>query len=412
MADERCVFPGENPRPPGRWLDRDAAERLLRGEPLEAVDAHDRNQVAELAQALAALVPGPALGDDELPGEASALAAFRKVRADADGAVEQPAPRGRTRSASHITGGYSSDAGLIRLGRPDLGGRRIRWGRPTRLGLAAALAAGMIGGAAVAAGTGMLPTPFGDDQPGPTASVTAAATPERAHVPPSPDAPGAGGSPAETPDGATSGSSVGGSSKEEAGGRAPDGQQGADGAGEPGRTSEWSRTRSSCRDVLDGKELDAGRKRVLEDAAGGAGQGRLKKYCTEVLDRAGTGADDSRKNAGAGDTKASGGSPDATGETRSDQGFGQDSDQGSAPGDGESDDGNDMLPLLPLPPGGNDDGRKEKDNDDGRGHHHGKDEDDRGNGHRGNDVLGTGGILTPTPSPSPSALAPNLAGTS
>ncbi|MFC9847297.1 hypothetical protein ACFWFF_09845 [Streptomyces sp. NPDC060223] len=414
MADERCVFPGENPRPPGRWLDREAAERLLRGEPLEAVDAHDRNQVAELAQALAALVPGPALGDDELPGEASALAAFRKVRADADGAVEQQAPRGHMRSASHITGGYSSDAGLIRLGRADLGGRRVRWGRPTRLGLAAALAAGMIGGAAVAAGTGMLPTPFGDDQPGPTASVTAAATPERPLVPPSPDVPGDGGSPAGTPDGATSGSSVGGSSKEEAGGRAPDGQQGSDGAGEPGHTSDWwSRTRSSCRDVLDGKELDAGRERVLEDAAGGAGQGRLKKYCTEVLDRAGTGADDSGKNPGDGDTKASDGSPDATGETRSDQGFGQDSDEGAAPGDGESDDdGNHILPLLPLPQGGNGDGSKDKDDDDGRGHHHGKDEDDRGNGHRGNDVLGTGVIVTPTPAPSPSAPVPDLAETS
>ncbi|MFD4524551.1 hypothetical protein ACFWP7_11650 [Streptomyces sp. NPDC058470] len=378
----------------------------MRGEPLEAVDAHDRNQVDRLARALAALVPGPALGNDELPGEASALAAFRKVRADVDGEVEQPAPRGRTRSASRITTAYSSDAGLIRLGRPDLGGRRVRWGRPTRLGLAAALAAGMIGGVAVATGTGMLPTPFGDDKPGPTASVTAAATPERPLVPPSPEGSGGGGFPAGTPDGATSGSSVGGSSQKEAGGRVSDGQQGPDGAGEQGRSREWwSRTRSSCRDVLDGRELDAGRRRVLEDAAGGSGQGRLKKYCNEVLDRAGTGADDSGKNAGDEDSKDSDGSSDATWETRSDQGFGQDSDGGSAPGDGSDDDGNHILPLLPLLPSGNDSGSDDSDGGrggDGRGHQHGKDEDDRGNGRRGNDVLGSGGTLTLTPSPSPS----------
>ncbi|MEV7343262.1 hypothetical protein [Streptomyces sp. NPDC093544] len=439
MADERCVFPGENPRPPGRWLDRDAAERLLCGEPLEAVDAGDRNQVDQLARTLAALVPGPALGSDELPGEAAALAAFRKVRADADGEVEQLGPRGRTRSASHITTAYSSDAGLIRLGRPDLGGRRVRWGRPTRLGLAAALAAGMIGGVAVATGTGMLPTPFDDDKPGPTASVTAAATPEQPLVSPSPDAPGGGGSPAETPEGATSGSSVGGSSQEEAGGRATDGQQGSDGAGGSGRTREWwSQTRESCRDFLAGKELDAGRQRALEDAAGGGGQGRLKTYCNEVLDRAGSGTDDSWKNAGDGDSKGSGGSSGSAGETRSEQGFGQDSDEGSGPGDGGGDDdGSHILPLLPLLPGGNDNGgngdggngdggNDEGRGDDGRGHDHGRDDrdrddrdrDDRDSGDRGNDVLGNGDILTVAPSPSPSSspspavAVPNLAGTS
>lgn len=427
MADERCVYPGDNPRPPGRWLDRDAAERLLSGEPLEAVDADDRNQADQLAGALAALVPEPTPSSDELPGEAAALAAFRKVRADVDGAVEQLGPRGRTRSASHITTAYSSDAGLIRLGRPDLGARRVRWGRPTRLGLAAALAAGMIGGVAVAAGTGMLPTPFGGDRPGPTATVTAAATPDRPGVPPSPDVPGSGGSPAETPDGTTSGSSAGGSSQEEeAGGRATDAPQGSAGAGESGRTSEWwSRTRASCREVLDGKDLDPGRKRVLEDAAGGGGQGRLKKYCNEVLDGAGTGADDSSKNAGDGGSKDSDGSsaPDSAPETRSDRGSVKDSDPGDGVGD---DDGNHILPLLPLFPGGNDDGGDDGGNDDGRGNGgrdgdgHSRDQgsDGLGSGERGNDVLGAvvpgnGGILSPSPapSPSPSVMVPNLAGT-
>ena len=64
-----------------RWLDRDAAERLLRGEPLEAVDAGTRDQVDRLAEALGALAAEPRLSSDELPGEAAALAAFRKARA-------------------------------------------------------------------------------------------------------------------------------------------------------------------------------------------------------------------------------------------------------------------------------------------------------------------------------------------
>ncbi|MBM7173798.1 hypothetical protein JQK87_36585, partial [Streptomyces sp. G44] len=67
-----------------KWLDRDAAERLLRGEPLEGVDPHARAKAERLARALGALAAadGPAkhAGSDrtpgavpgELPGEAAA----------------------------------------------------------------------------------------------------------------------------------------------------------------------------------------------------------------------------------------------------------------------------------------------------------------------------------------------------
>ena len=58
-----------------RWLDRDAAERLLRGEPLEAVDADTRERAEQLAEALGALATDPLPGGVELPGEAAALAA-------------------------------------------------------------------------------------------------------------------------------------------------------------------------------------------------------------------------------------------------------------------------------------------------------------------------------------------------
>ncbi|MYR62806.1 extensin, partial [Streptomyces sp. SID625] len=65
-----------------RWLDSDSAERLLRGEPLDTVDVTVRDQAERLARALDALaaesVVHPAQAPAELPGEAAALAAFRK----------------------------------------------------------------------------------------------------------------------------------------------------------------------------------------------------------------------------------------------------------------------------------------------------------------------------------------------
>ncbi|MER5300503.1 sugar transferase, partial [Streptomyces lasiicapitis] len=91
-----------------KWLDRDAAERLLRGERLDGIGDHEREQAERLTAALVALrapaspaparqaeLPGGAAlpqgaertgkavrshGADcaaELPGEAAALAAFR-----------------------------------------------------------------------------------------------------------------------------------------------------------------------------------------------------------------------------------------------------------------------------------------------------------------------------------------------
>ncbi|MGW3666841.1 hypothetical protein [Streptomyces sp. NPDC005141] len=329
-----------------RWLDRDASERLLRGEPLEAVDAGTREQVDRLAEALGALAAEPWLSSDELPGEAAALAAFRKVRAGGDGAAAQLGHR-RARPGAH-----AADAGLVRLGRPAAHGRRTRWGRPTRFGLAAVLAVGMVGGVAVAAGTGVLPTPFTREHPGPAASASAVRTPDRPLVSPSPSpgVTGGRGTVLPTPDGPSGDPSADSPSTAGPGAEETTGRPGPDSTGRSDRTREWwARTRAYCRDVLDGKDLDADRRRALEHVAGGGA--RVKLYCSGVLGRRLGDSDDGRSG-GAGD-----GGGQGSGEEGSDQG-----DQGGGDGDGD-------------------------------GHHIGP----RGNDHRGN-----GGLTVP------SALNPRL----
>ncbi|MGW7044479.1 hypothetical protein ACWGDT_17585 [Streptomyces avermitilis] len=319
-----------------RWLDRDAAERLLRGESLEAVDADTREQAERLAEALGALAADPLPNSAELPGEDAALAAFRTARQGRSG--EEKVLRGRGRPHAVARAARSADAGLVRLGRPERAARRGRLGRPVRLGVVAALAAGMIGGVAAAAGTGVLPTPFGGDEPGPTASVSAAVTPERPLGSSSPGAIGDGGSEAPTPDG-TSGAPVqGGSSHDEADkGSAASGRPRVDGSRNPARSREWwSGVLSSCRDVRGGKDVGAERMRSLEEAAGGI---RVHKYCKGVLAYAdgssGSGAIDPGDDEGSG--KDSGGGRDGKGEG---DGTG-DGDNGGRGGDG---DGHHILP--------------------------------------------------------------------
>ncbi|MGW4568680.1 hypothetical protein ACWEN3_42155 [Streptomyces sp. NPDC004561] len=149
-----------------KWLNRETAERLLRGESLEAVDASARDQVERLSKALGALSGEAASATGELPGEQAALAAFRQARETAEAertaaALAEDAPGGRSGAGAH-----GSDVGLVRIGAPSRTGmpaRRPRWGRPVRLALAAVMAVGTLGGVAMAAGTGVLPAPFGDD---------------------------------------------------------------------------------------------------------------------------------------------------------------------------------------------------------------------------------------------------------
>ncbi|WP_052310340.1 hypothetical protein [Streptomyces viridochromogenes] len=121
-----------------RWLDRETAERLLNGEPLEAVDGAAPERAERLARTLDALSASPPLTSEELPGEAAAMAAFRTARAergDAEGARAGTGER---------TGRDIVDAGLVRIGTTRGSGsgdvRRPRWARPARLALAAVLA--------------------------------------------------------------------------------------------------------------------------------------------------------------------------------------------------------------------------------------------------------------------------------
>ena len=279
MADERCAFPGDAESPggsaggpaPAQWLDRETAELLLRGESLETVDGAARDQAERLAKTLEGLIVESPLSSAELPGEAAALAAFRAARS---GVLPEQAAAGFHRARPR-----TSDAGLVRIGGPAPGPGRSRWGRPARFGLTAVLAAGMVGGVAFAATTGVLPTPFGHDEPHPVTSVSVGASPDRPLVSPSQNS--ALGDP--TPDGSSSPS---------AGPTAPHGRADGGSSAKPGSGSDdgratgggwWLGAPSACRDVRDGRELTADRRKALEGAAGGPGTARVWKYCKNVL---------------------------------------------------------------------------------------------------------------------------------
>ncbi|GAA4068596.1 hypothetical protein [Streptomyces shaanxiensis] len=348
-----------------RWLDRETAERMLRGESLEAVDAAHRDQAEQLAKTLEALTAEPPLSSAELPGEAAALAAFRAARARRD---DDSVTVG---AGSGSAAAQASDVGLVRIGTPGRAPVRPRWGRPLRLGLAAALAVGMVGGVAVAAGTGVLRTPFGGDEPGrPAATVSAPVSEERPFVSPSP---GISAQDEPTPDGTSKGPTGPGTTQGTAPGGPAAGHE-TPGADRDRPTGGWWKLVGSCRDMRDGKELPGDRRRALESAAGSSA--RVWKYCKTVL----TGAGES--------TRAQGD------ERKGDDG--QDEDEGKG-GRGNGD-------------------------DDGKGRDKGKDDKDRsrdegrGNGHRTNGTAETpsigAGLLSnrvqlPTPlvpSPSYSAL--------
>lgn len=283
-----------------RWLSSDAAEQVLRGEPLDFVDDDTRARADRLAEALDALVPAPQGAGAELPGEAAALAAFRAARE----ARTADAASAGGRDAHGHPAVEAADAGLVRLGRPVVDRRKARFGRPLRLGLAAAMAAGMIGGVAMAAGSGVLPTPFSDD-PGPAASVSADATARQPVNSPTPGTNEADGLPTRPadPDG-TSGAPTGdgSSSGEASGGSMATGRPGFEGTHDTtGRSQEWwAYVRSACRDMAGGKDVGVQRMRGLEDAAGGSG--RVKTFCKLALgDHGGAGSGGSHGSGGDGD---------------------------------------------------------------------------------------------------------------
>ncbi|ARP71940.1 hypothetical protein LK07_21675 [Streptomyces pluripotens] len=266
-----------------KWLDRETAERLLRGESLEVVDASARDQAERLSEALGALSAEAARATGELPGEKAALAAFREARGAAG------AERGAASAADGDSGrrsavsAHHTDAGLVRIGalaRTGIPARRPRWARPVRLAFAAVVAAGTLGGVAMAAG-GVLPTPFGGEHSEPVPSVTAGTSGEPL-ASASPQTTSGAGAGSGQPSGST-GVVPGGSSAEAV---APDDSSGASAdtshdLPSATRGSGWSDAAASCRDIRDGKGLNAGRRRALENLAGGSA--RVNAYCKVVL---------------------------------------------------------------------------------------------------------------------------------
>ncbi|MFF0557085.1 hypothetical protein [Streptomyces sp. NPDC004266] len=306
MADERY-----------QWLDQETAERLLRGEPVEAVDDRARAEAERLAELLGtARVPAvPPAAHTELPGEAAALAAFRKAtaeRAAASAAVGASAPADRTTAA---------ELGRIRLAPVTAPARR--WGRSVRYGLAAAVAAVTVGGVAVAAGTGVLPLVG----PAPASSVSAGETTDplvseepgiRQDPETPPTEPGDGGDPTpgsspsadsgstaptpRTPDGR-------GTVTGPPGTPTPDRTPGGGAAAGTGSADGREKALQACRKYRTGNLDPAGRQQLLNTLRNGD---TLRVYCDRIL---------------SGDT----------GDTGVSEGEGRDSAGGGSKGDGKDD---------------------------------------------------------------------------
>ncbi|MEU1801149.1 hypothetical protein [Streptomyces sp. NPDC019937] len=162
------------------WLDDKAAERLLRGEPVEGRhgtpdDRSDRPhaEAERLAAVLGAVAqmarrPDGAAPDDTapLPGEEAAVAAFRAARAKPT--VVPMSAEGQVGAES--TRIARSDEAAAAPAARRTGWRGLR--RPLRAGMVAAVAACTLSGFAVAAAAGVLPFGHGDGTPGPGASVS------------------------------------------------------------------------------------------------------------------------------------------------------------------------------------------------------------------------------------------------
>ncbi|MER5308355.1 hypothetical protein ABT034_11255 [Streptomyces sp. NPDC002773] len=289
MADERY-----------QWLDQEAAERLLRGEPVDAVGDHARAGAERLAGALDAtrVHALPAAGSGELPGEAAALAAFRQAtaeRASGRASVTAGAAHGRTLHA---------DLGRVRLAPVAAPARR--WGRSVRYGFAAAVAAVTVGGVAVAAGTGVLPLVG----PAPASSVTAGETadtlvskepgirqdPEAPPTRPGTDgeptpgvSPSAGTTtapPTGSPDGHGTTAPGPGSpepGRSTAGTGGDSGGTGTDPGGTsaaPGGTTSLAKAVKACRDYRSGRLDATGRTQLTNSLRGGE---TLRRYCDRIL---------------------------------------------------------------------------------------------------------------------------------
>ncbi|MEU7635029.1 hypothetical protein AB0C11_02935 [Streptomyces sp. NPDC039016] len=324
------------------WLDKDAAERLLRGEPAGSQVGDGARELEHLLKAAAAA--GSGLPETAaLPGEEAALAAFRQTRHDA-GAHPREAGRGAALSA-------------VRGGRGSRVAERNGLARPFRRGFAVALAVCAIGGIAVAAGTGVLPTPFRGGEPQPGASVSAAETPSTFETQESATSPGeTGRTPATQPDGRPTGPGATptpspGSSQ--SAGPAPGTR--TPGTGTPGDDSQSQQDQDGknkkrlllalCKDYESGKrgDLDRDTLRSLESKAGGPN--KVHAFCRQYLTQAGQQGGGSGDNDGGGGGRGGGGG----GQGGNGDGGGH---NGGGGGDEEGDPSGVTPPSPSAPPAG------------------------------------------------------------
>ncbi|AQU66876.1 hypothetical protein [Streptomyces niveus] len=283
------------------WLDHGVAELLLRGRQVETADMHAQAQADRLARVLEEIAYAAYAGrvadayadagtdagassagtPGELPGEAAALAAFRQ----AVGTAGRTVPSARDAGADARADGI----GTVRLGPERHGDRIPRFGRPLRLGLAAAMAGCALSG--VAAGAGYLYAPSaGESSPQPTNSVSGVVTPE----PLASDSP-SDSSPPATPDDLPGGSGTGpvvpgatgsATGTDTAGGptHKREGEKGQTSSGngwKDGDGDKWyAKLVQACHEYRNGT-IAVGKKKLLESAAKGP-QG-VGRFCEQLL---------------------------------------------------------------------------------------------------------------------------------
>ncbi|MEV1049177.1 hypothetical protein [Streptomyces sp. NPDC049916] len=316
------------------WLDKDAAEKLLRGEPVAPVGDRARDDALRLAEALDAARGGGPTGGP-LPGEDAVLAAFRQA-AHGDGAFDRLA--GRTAGAA--LPGQPGMLHSVHLGQaPAAQARRPRRSRPVRFGLAVSLAGVTLGGVAVATGTGMFSGSFGGQgAPAPATSVSAAVTPEPlasdlpTEDPPSPadpsppDGPEVSSSPAPSesagsgedsgdPSGEATGPErggdptggadrPGGSGGEDTSGSTLGGEDRPDGRGDDTSRNWYEKSVKACKAFRDGTLDERSRRQLIEMAKG---ERNLERFCDRLLGEHGGGGGN---GGGSGGSGGSGGDDD------------------------------------------------------------------------------------------------------
>jgi hypothetical protein len=319
--------------------------------------------------------PAGAPESAELPGEAAAVSAFRAAHPEAhahgEGAVQiagLPTDTGTVVGRRSVRGAPGVDAGGAaggagggsgphggRNGPGDWGGSRPGTarrasvgGRPLRAGFVMAVAGCALGGVAVAAGAGVLPSPF-DGGPAPSTSVSPSVS-RGGDQNAAQGGQNATQGDAGTPDRDTLSRSPSGSSAGDQGGDGQDrrgASQGADGRGEGhegehGHISEAEKravARSLCKGYEE-DELSSGERRKLEQAAGGPEA--VHSFCQEHggadkgADKGsggdgGSGGQDSTGSSGASGSSGSGGNPPPSSGGSGDSG-GDSGGEGSASG--------------------------------------------------------------------------------